>query len=105
MPAFTVTIDENGKTYKYLINNAEFEAYLKIVKVDAETGETIPYAGATFEIYDPDGNLVTMTTTYPEVQEHTQFVTNEEGWLITPEVLPLARAIPSWKLKRPTDMS
>ena len=88
MPAFTVTIDENGKTYKYLINNAEFEAYLKIVKVDAETGETIPYAGATFEIYDPDGNLVTMTTTYPEVQEHTQFVTNEEGWLITPEVLP-----------------
>lgn len=88
MPAFTVTIDENGKTYKYLINNAEFEAYLKIVKVDAETGKTIPYAGATFEIYDPDGNLVTMTTTYPEVQEHTQFVTNEEGWLITPEVLP-----------------
>lgn len=88
MPAFTVTIDENGKTYKYLINNAEFAAYLKIVKVDAETGETIPYAGATFEIYDPDGNLVTMTTTYPEVQEHTQFVTNEEGWLITPEVLP-----------------
>ena len=88
MPAFTATIDENGKTYKYLINNAEFEAYLKIVKVDAETGETIPYAGATFEIYDPDGNLVTMTTTYPEVQEHTQFVTNEEGWLITPEVLP-----------------
>ena len=56
--------------------------------MDAETGETIPYAGAAFEIYDPDGNLVTMTTTYPEVQEHTQFVTNEEGWLITPEVLP-----------------
>ncbi len=88
MPAFTVTINEHGKTYKYLINNAAFESYLKIVKVDAETGETIPYAGATFEIYDPDGNLVTMTTTYPEVQEHTQFVTNEEGWLITPEVLP-----------------
>ena len=91
MPAFTVTIDENGKTYKYLINNAEFEAYLKIVKVDAETGKTIPYAGVTFEIYDPDGNLVTMTTTYPEVQEHTQFVTNEEGWLITPEVLPFGK--------------
>lgn len=88
MPAFTVNIDENGKTYKYLINNDEFEAYLKIVKVDGETGETIPYAGAAFEIYDPDGNLVTMTTTYPEVQEHIQFTTNEEGWLITPEVLP-----------------
>ena len=88
MPAFTVIINEHGKTYKYLINNAEFEAYLKVGKVDAETGKTIPYAGATFEIYDPEGNLVTMNTTYPEVQEHTQFVTNEEGWLITPEVLP-----------------
>ena len=88
MSAFTVNITEHGKTYKYLINNAEFEAYLKIVKVDAETGNTIPYAGATFEIYDPEGNLVEMTTTYPQVETHTQFVTNEEGWLITPELLP-----------------
>ena len=45
MPAFTVIINEHGKTYKYLINNAEFEAYLKVVKVDAETGKTIPYRG------------------------------------------------------------
>lgn len=87
MPAFTVNITEHGKTYKYLINNAEFQAYLKIVKTDAETGKTIPYAGAVFEIYDPDGNLVEMTTTYPEVVKHTEFSTNEEGWLITPEVL------------------
>lgn len=87
MPAFTVNITEHGKTYKYLINNAEFQAYLKIVKTDAETGKTIPYAGAVFEIYDPDGNLVEMATTYPEVVKHTEFSTNEEGWLITPEVL------------------
>ena len=87
MPAFTVNITEHGKTYKYLINNAEFKAYLKIVKVDAETGKTIPYAGAIFEIYDPDGKLVEMTTTYPEVINHTEFATNESGWLITPEVL------------------
>lgn len=87
MPAFTVSITEHGKTYKYLINNEEFKAYLKIVKTDAETGKTIPYAGAVFEIYDPDGNLVEMTTTYPQVEKHTQFSTNAEGWLITPEVL------------------
>ncbi len=87
MPAFTVNITEHGKTYKYLMNNAEFKAYLKIVKVDAETGKNIPYAGAVFEIYDPDGNLVEMTTTYPEVVKHTEFSTNAEGWLITPEVL------------------
>lgn len=87
MPDFEVKITENGKCYKYLINNANFAAYLKIVKVDSETGKTIPYAGATFEIYDPDGKLVEMTTTYPDVVKHTQFKTNAEGYLITPEVL------------------
>ena len=87
MPDFEVTISENGKCYKYLINNASFEAYLKIVKADSETGKTIPYAGATFEIYDPDGKLVEMTTTYPSVERHTQFKTNKDGYLITPEVL------------------
>ena len=87
MPDFEVTISENGKCYKYLINNASFEAYLKIVKADSETGKTIPYAGATFEIYDPDGMFVEMTTTYPSVERHTQFKTNKDGYLITPEVL------------------
>lgn len=87
MPDFEVTISENGKCYKYLINNANFEAYLKIVKADSETGKTVPYAGATFEIYDPDGKLVEMTATYPSVERHTQFKTNKDGYLITPEVL------------------
>ena len=36
MPDFEVQINENGKCYKYLINNANFAAYLKIVKVDSE---------------------------------------------------------------------
>ena len=88
MPAFTVQISEHGKTYQYLINNAEFKAYLKIVKVDAETGKVIPYAGAAFEIYDPDGKLVEMTTTYPQPETHTRFVAVDGGWLITPEMLP-----------------
>ena len=87
MAPFHVNITETGKTYRYLINNAEFRAYLKIVKVDAETNKTIPYAGATFQIYHPNGELVEMTTTYPEVVKHTEFQTNEDGWLITPEML------------------
>ena len=84
MPDFTVEITEDGKCYKYLINNANFAAYLKVVKVDSETGKTIPYAGAAFEIYNPQGELVEMTTTYPNVVKHTQFKTNAEGYLITP---------------------
>ena len=46
LPDFDVYIAKNRQTYRYLANNANFESYIKIVKVDAETGKTIPYAGA-----------------------------------------------------------
>ena len=87
MKAFDVFINSDGQTYRYLINNANFESYIKVVKKDAETGKTIPYAGAGFQIYDPDGNLVTMTFTYPEVTTIDTFYTTAEGELITPQTL------------------
>ena len=88
---FDVFINENGKTYKYLINNAGLESYVKIVKVDSETGKQIPYAGAGFQIYNPKGELVTMKYTYPTVTNIDTFYTNEEGCLITPETLPYGK--------------
>lgn len=88
---FDVFISENNKTYKYLINNASLESYVKIVKVDSETGKQIPYAGAGFQIYDPDGNKVTMKYTYPTVTEIETLYTNSEGYLITPETLPYGK--------------
>lgn len=88
---FDVFISENNKTYKYLINNASLESYVKIVKVDSETGKQIPYAGAGFQIYNLDGKLVTMTYTYPEVTTIDTFYTNSEGYLITPESLPYSK--------------
>lgn len=88
---FDVFINENGKTYKYLINNAGLESYVKIVKVDSETGKQIPYAGAGFQIYNPKGELVTMKYTYPIVTKIDTFYTNEEGCLITPETLPYGK--------------
>ena len=88
---FDVFISENNKTYKYLINNASLESYVKIVKVDSETGKQIPYAGAGFQIYDPNDKLVTMTYTYPEVTTIDTFYTNSDGYLITPETLPYSK--------------
>lgn len=85
---FDVFINSDGKTYKFLINNSNFESYVKVVKIDAETGKQIPYAGAGFEIYDSEGHRVSMQFTYPEVTEIHTFYTNSEGYLITPETLP-----------------
>ena len=87
MKPFDVFISADGQTYRYLINNANFESYIKIVKKDAETGKTIPYAGAGFQIYDPNGELVTMTFTYPEVTTIDTFYTTADGDLITPQTL------------------
>ena len=85
---FDVNISKNGQTYRYLINNAEFESYVKVVKVDSETGKTIPYEGAGFEIYDSNGQKISMTFAYPTPTTIDTFYTNSEGYLITPEVLP-----------------
>lgn len=85
---FDVFINKDGKTYKFLINNKNFESYLKVVKLDKETGKRIPYEGAAFEIYDSDNHRVTMQYTYPQVTSIHTFYTNKEGYLITPEKLP-----------------
>jgi len=87
LPDFDVYIAKDGQVYRYLANNAVFESYIKIVKKDAETGKTIPYAGAGFQLYRPDGSKVTQTFTYPEVTSIDTFYTNAEGCLITPEAL------------------
>ena len=76
---FDVQITENHKTYEYVLNNAPFRSYLHVTKLDAETGKTIAYEGAGFQIYDASGNLVTMGV--------DTFYTNSEGYLITPEML------------------
>lgn len=84
---FDVFINTDGKTYKFLINNKNFESYLKVVKLDKETGKRIPYEGAAFEIYDSNNHRITMQYTYPQVTSIHTFYTNKDGYLITPERL------------------
>ena len=88
MKDFDVYISKDGEVYRYLINNRPFASYIKIVKKDAETGNTIPLAGAGYQIYDSAGELVTMKYTYPEVTTLDTFYTGADGYLITPEELP-----------------
>ena len=88
MKDFDVFINKDGGVYRYLINNAPFTSYVKVIKTDAETGKAIPYAGAGFQIFDPNGQLVTMKFTYPAVTTIDTFYTTTDGTLIAPEVLP-----------------
>lgn len=85
---FDVYINTDMKEYKFLINNANFESYIKVVKLDKETGKQIAYEGAGFEIYDSNNHRISMQFTYPEITTIHTFYTNSEGYLITPEKLP-----------------
>lgn len=64
MTPFDVFINKDGCFYQYLINNAPFTSYIKIQKTDEESGLAIPYAGAAFQIYAPDGSKISMKYTY-----------------------------------------
>lgn len=87
-PDFEVFVGaENGDFKTIPVNNSRFESRIKVVKKDAETGNTIAYAGAGFQIYDPDGNLITMQITYPDNLIVDTFYTNNEGYIITPDLL------------------
>ena len=89
---------------KFTVLDEEIEVYLKITKLDTETGKAVLLPNTAFQIYwlDDNGNyrlengkpkLVTMTDT---VNGHLTknvdtFYTNEEGILTLPEKLPLGK--------------
>ncbi|MCH1975767.1 SpaA isopeptide-forming pilin-related protein [Enterococcus hirae] len=89
---FEVTITEDGYTHFFLLEDKVIESRLHIVKVDEETGENIPYAGAQFKIFDTwanegEGEFVSMVR--PNDTEQTEiFETNDKGEIITTESLP-----------------
>lgn len=47
-------VNEGGETYRYLLNNATFEALIEIVKKDIEIGKVIPASGIGFKVRNTD---------------------------------------------------
>ena len=91
-PDFYVNVKENGKTYKYLLNNPEFNAYLKSVKKDSKTHQTVLKAGTTYQIYkvNEEDSETLVTQTYSNgnaIEVVDRFVTDETGEIITYEKL------------------
>ena len=83
---FDVIIDENGKTYQYILNDAVISANIKIAKKDAETGKVIPVSGVGFKIWSVDnGEYISQTINYPEETTLDTFYTDENGTLMLPK--------------------
>ena len=86
---FTVFVNEDGQVYRFLINNAPYEALIEIVKKDAETGKVIPAAGIGFKVRNTDtGEYIVQHINYPTPTDIDIYYTDVSGKLMMPEKLP-----------------
>ena len=86
---FTVFVSEDGQVYRFLINNAPYEALIEIVKKDAETGKIIPAAGVGFKVRNADtGEYIVQHINYPTPTDIDTYYTDVTGKLMMPEKLP-----------------
>ena len=85
---FTVFVSEDGRVYRFLINNAPYEALIEIVKKDAETGKIIPAAGIGFKVRNTDtGEYIVQHINYPTPMDIDTYYTDVTGKLMMPEKL------------------
>ena len=86
---FTVFVSEDGRVYRFLINNAPYEALIEIVKKDAETDKIIPAAGIGFKVRNTDtGEYIVQHINYPTPTDIDIYYTDVSGKLMMPEKLP-----------------
>ncbi len=81
---FVVEITEDSREPQAwrVLNDAPFKSYIRLVKKDAETGEVVRLAGATFKIVNAKtGEYVSQKVGDKKV---TEFVTDETGTVTTP---------------------
>ncbi|MEY8495953.1 SpaA isopeptide-forming pilin-related protein [Lachnospiraceae bacterium 29-91] len=80
---------DTPQAWRVLLDD-EFEAKLRIVKKDDETKQPVLVKNTEFKIYDLDRQTyVEQVTTYPAVEKHQSFFTDEQGCLILPQSLKI----------------
>lgn len=83
-----ITISENNANYHKILEDSPIEFYIKMVKKDASTGNTVNVAGTTFELYDDNGSKISFNImTSSGMQTIDSFTTDENGCVYTAEKL------------------
>ncbi|HAT4308271.1 TPA: Cys-Gln thioester bond-forming surface protein [Clostridium perfringens] len=85
---YNMSITENGKTYVRYVKNSPIQAKLRVVKTDSSNNK--PLKGIKFQVRNIDNNkIVTFKNFVGIIPIPTQtLTTNENGELITPQILP-----------------
>lgn len=84
VPDFQVTIDTEGKTHYYVLEDVAKSSAIKVVKKDATTGKVIPAKGTQFRILDAMGNVIEQKVTYPTPMTISLFETASDGSFTMP---------------------
>lgn len=83
-----ITISENNANYHKILEDSPIEFYIKMVKKDADTGNTVNVAGTTFELYDDNGSKISFNImTSSGMQTIDSFTTDENRCVYTAEKL------------------
>ncbi|MCO5511235.1 SpaA isopeptide-forming pilin-related protein, partial [Enterococcus hirae] len=89
------TISEEDQKLFWVLEDKIIEARLHLVKVDGETGKTIPLKDTTFKIWDRwanDGKGDYVSMRVPNSLEVSdEFKTNDKGELVTSDSLPFGK--------------
>lgn len=91
---FNVTINTNGKTYSYEIENERFYSEVQLMKLDSRTGLLIPEANVGFQIKYPNGSLVSYNGA-------NTWYTNSEGVLTLPMELEYGKGYQAIEVSAP----
>ncbi|EOS7956285.1 LPXTG cell wall anchor domain-containing protein [Enterococcus hirae] len=89
------TISEEDQKFFWVLEDKIIEARLHLVKVDGETGKTIPLRDTTFKIWDSwanggQGDYVSMRVPN-SLDMSDEFKTNDKGELVTNDSLPFGK--------------
>jgi len=85
---YTVFVNEDGKSYKFLLNNATMVSLVQIVKKDKETGKVIAASGIGFRIKNTTtGKFISQHINYPTPMDIDTFYTDNTGKLVLPQPL------------------
>lgn len=81
---FTVTVTEDSREPQVwrILNDAPFEAYIRLVKKDKESGETVLLSGVTFKIKKAGSD--TFVEQKVGDKKISEFITDETGTVTTP---------------------
>ena len=82
-----VNVDVEAETEQRILMDEPVPMYLKVIKIDKDSGEIVKLAGAKFKIWDCQNDEFVTQMITPSGEFIDEFETNEKGYFYTPQQL------------------